>query len=157
MPAAAPPPFDDSRRLTGPNLYFAGTGAVLETGIGAPVPPELIEAWKQRIARARAALGWPDGEVTVRTHATGASLAFTAPGDALYAATEVNEWAWLSALAAAGRDAGVPALQPGHAPVDDDDAALRLLRAVAGAERLPRVDALRSAARERGLPFLLDD
>lgn len=157
MTASAPPPLDDSRRLTGPNLYFAGTGAVLETGIGAPVPPGLIEAWKRRVALARAALHWPEGRFVVREHATGASLAFTAPGDVLYAATEVNEWAWLSALAAAGRDTGEPALQPGHAPVDDDDAALRLLRAVAGAERLPRVDALRSAARERGLPFLLDD
>ena len=52
-----PPPFDDSRRLTGPSLYFAGTGAVLETGVGAPVAPALLDAWRHNIARARAALG----------------------------------------------------------------------------------------------------
>ena len=89
---------------------------MLETGIGAPVPPELLEAWKTRIGQGRAALGWPAGPLVLRTHATGASLAFAAPPDLLYTATELNEWAWLSALADAGRDTGEPALQPGHAP-----------------------------------------
>ena len=84
MSESVPLPFDDLRRLTGPNLYFAGPGAVLETLVGAPVPSALIEDWKRRIARARAALGWPDGPVTVREHASGASLAFAAPGDMLY-------------------------------------------------------------------------
>ena len=74
MSESVPLPFDDLRRLTGPNLYFAGPGAVLETRVGAPVPTALIEDWKRRIARARAALGWPDGPVTVREHASGASL-----------------------------------------------------------------------------------
>lgn len=151
------PPFDDSRRLTGPNLYFAGTGAVLETGVGAPVPPVLLEAWRRHVTQARAALGWPEGPLVVCEHATGASLAFTAPGDMLYAATEVNEWAWLSALADAGRPTGEPALQPGHAPVGDDAVALRILAAVAAAEHLPGLDALREAARVHGLPLLLDD
>ena len=155
--STAAPPFDDSRRLTGPNLYFAGTGAVLETGIGAPVADALLEAWTRRIARARDALGWPDGPVLVRPHATGASLAFTAPADVLYAATEVNEWAWLDTLAEAGIDTGEAALQPGHAPVGDEDAALRLLRAVAAAEHLPRLASLREAAALHALPLLLDD
>ncbi|MGY1458708.1 Mur ligase family protein [Luteimonas sp. A534] len=151
------PPFDDSRRLTGPNLYFAAPGAVLETGVGAPVAPALITAWRQRIGRARNALGWPDGTIVIREHASGASLAFTAPADLLYTATEVNEWAWLSALAEAGLDTGEAVLQPGHAPIGDDDAALRLLRAAAAGEGLPRLPALRHAAKDRNLPFLLDD
>src|SRR5690606_4174435 len=157
MTTTSPPPFDDLRRLTGPNLYFAGPGAVLETGIGAPVPAALIDAWTRRIAQARAALGWPDGPVVVRRHATGASLAFAAPGDVLYAATEVNEWAWLSTLAAAGMDTGEPALQPAHAPINDDDAAFRILRAAAAAEHLPRLRALRESALAHKLPLLLDD
>ncbi|MGY0650908.1 Mur ligase family protein [Luteimonas sp. A537] len=157
MTAPAPLPFDDSRRLTGPNLYFADAGAVLETGVGAPVPRVLVDGWRQRIARARASLGWPDGPVRVREHATGASLAFAAPADRLYAATEVNEWAWLSVLAEAGIDTGDAALQPAHAPIDDDDAALRILRAAADAEHLPRLQALRESALGHGLPLLLDD
>ena len=56
MAESTPPPFDDLRRLTGPNLYFAEPGAVLETMVGAPVAPALIDAWKRRIVRARAAL-----------------------------------------------------------------------------------------------------
>src|SRR5690606_23726261 len=138
MTAPASLPFDDSRRLTGPNLYFANAGVVLETGVGAPVPRALIDGWRQRIERARAVLHWPDGPVVVRDHATGASLAFAAPADRLYTATEVNEWAWLSTLAAAGMDTGEPALQPAHAPINDDDAAFRVLRAAAAAEHLPR-------------------
>ena len=152
MSESVPLPFDDLRRLTGPNLYFAGPGAVLETRVGAPVPTALIEDWKRRIARARAALGWPDGPVTVREHASGASLAFAAPGDMLYTAADVNEWAWLSALAAAGRGIGEPALQPGHPSFVDEDADLRLLRVVAAAEGLPRLPALQEAARAHGLP-----
>ena len=157
MSESVPLPFDDLRRLTGPNLYFAEPGAVLETMVGAPVAPALIDAWKRRIARARTALGWPDGPVTVREHASGASLAFAAPADGLYTAADVNEWAWLSALVEAGMDSGEPALQPGHPSLIDDDAALRLLRTVASAERLPRLPALRQAARAHRLPLLLDD
>ena len=157
MAESTPPPFDDLRRLTGPNLYFAEPGAVLETMVGAPVAPALIDAWKRRIARARTALGWPDGPVTVREHASGASLAFAAPADGLYTAADVNEWAWLSALVEAGMDSREPALQPGHPSPIDDDAALRLLGAVAAAEHLPRLPALRQAARAHGLPLLLDD
>ena len=155
--ATPEPPFDDSRRLTGPSVYFAQPGAALETGIGAPVPQPLLQGWRQRIERARAALDWPGGPVVVREHASGASLAFTAPADRLYTATEVNEWAWLSTLAEAGIDAGEPMHQPGHAPVGDEAAVLRLLRAAAKAEAPPRLPALRDAARERGLPLLLDD
>ena len=157
MTAHASPPFDDSRRLTGPNLYFAATGAVLETGIGAPVPHALIDSWRQRIKHVRAALEWPDGPIVVREHATGASLAFSAPGDALYTATEVNEWAWLSTLSEAGMDAGEPLLQPGHAPANDDGSALRILRFAAASEHLPRLRALRESALAHELPLLLDD
>ncbi|MGY0632829.1 Mur ligase family protein [Luteimonas sp. A478] len=157
MSPDALPPFDDSRRLTGPNLYFSQAGAVLETGVGAPVPETLLEGWKQRIQRARAALHWPDGPIVIRKHASGASLAFSAPSDQLYTATEINEWAWLATLAEAGISAGEPMHQPGHAPVADEAQAMRLLRAAAVAESLPRLTALRGAAQARGLPLLLDD
>ncbi len=155
--ATPEPPLDDSRRLTGPSVYFAEPGAALETGIGAPVPQALLEGWKQRIERARAALGWPGGPVVVRGHLSGASLAFAAPGDQLYTATEINEWAWLATLAEAGMPTGAPMSRPGHAPPGDEGAALRVHRLAAAAEALPRLPALREAAQARGLPLLLDD
>ena len=94
-------PFEDSRRLTGANLFFASTGAVLEVVVAGVVDDSLLTDWRARVARARARLGW-----TVRLDATvarlhppgGASLALTAPCDQLFVATEINEWALCSAL-----------------------------------------------------------
>ena len=95
-PAAEP--FEDSRRLTGCNFHFAGTGAVLEAAPGVPFDDATLARWRDNVAAARAALGWPEGEVAVRRHRSGVSLAFAAPPDQLYAATEVNEWAWWNAV-----------------------------------------------------------
>ncbi|MEO6103025.1 MAG: DUF559 domain-containing protein [Pseudoxanthomonas sp.] len=94
-----PEPFDDSRRLTGSNLYFDGTGAALETARGLEFDEATLEAWTRNIESARVALGWPAEKIVLRHHRTGVSLAFVAPADQLYAATEVNEWAWWSAVA----------------------------------------------------------
>src|SRR5690606_31962373 len=77
MPQAADAvnaPFEDSRRLTGANLYFDLPGAVLETAPGLGFDAATLQRWRGHVARARAALGWPDGPVVVREHATGASL-----------------------------------------------------------------------------------
>jgi hypothetical protein len=108
--ALPPLPFESSRRLTGPNLHFAGTGAALETQGAHADDAAAIAGWRVRVERMRTALGWPAQTVCVRRHAGGAALAFEAPIDQLYTATEVNEWAWLSEL-------GVNALHaPGHPP-----------------------------------------
>ena len=94
-----PEPYEDSRRLTGSNLYFPGTGAALETLRGLEFDDAALEQWKQNVDAARRALGWQEDTLVLRPHRTGVSLAFTAPPDQLYTATEVNEWAWWSALA----------------------------------------------------------
>src|SRR5690606_4126328 len=95
-PAAEP--YEDSRRLTGCNVYFAGTGAALEATPGLAVDDAALARWCDNVATARRALGWADGETIARRHRSGVSLAFAAPLDCLYAATEVNEWAWWAAL-----------------------------------------------------------
>lgn len=144
-------PFAGSRRLTGPSLYFAGTGAVLETEGAQAEDVDAIAGWRQRVDRLRAALGWPLEATVVRRHPGGAALAFQAPIDQLFAATELNEWAWLSAL-------GVQVLHaPGHPPAWDEDAALRCLQALCAEEARPGLRALSTAARARGLPVLADD
>lgn len=147
--------FDDSRRLTGINLYFPATGAALET-VGIAVDASLVLRWQANLAVARQALGWPAEAVVARLHAAGASLAMAAPPDQLYAATEVNEWALEAALGerlppAARRYA------PGHAAAWDPDQALPTLRAAAAAEACPHLAALLRQAAARGLPALLDD
>jgi UDP-N-acetylmuramyl tripeptide synthase/very-short-patch-repair endonuclease len=93
-----PEPFEDSRRLTGSNLYFPGTGAALETLRGLVFDDAALEQWKQNVHAARRALGWREDTLVLRPHRTGVSLAFTAPPDQLYTATDINEWAWWAAL-----------------------------------------------------------
>ena len=84
----------------GGNLFFAGTGAVLET-VGIEIDDALLSGWRARVERARRHLGWdritPGSPVApaivARRHATGVSLALQAPVDQLFTATELNEWA----------------------------------------------------------------
>jgi len=90
-------PFDDSRRLTGGNLFFASTGAVLDVA-GVAIDDALIAAWRARVGRAATRMNWPDRRAVSRRHAGGASLAIAAPYDQLMLATEVNEWALCATL-----------------------------------------------------------
>ncbi len=142
---------------------------MLET-VGAVPDDALIDAWKQRVVHVRALLGWPEGPIVARLHASGASLAFSAPVDQLFCATEVNEWAWLASLGERrmretvddlpGSDGGdqVALLHaPGHPAAWDEDSALRTLHAFARAERNPRLAELVAAAQARRLTVLVDD
>jgi cyanophycin synthetase len=132
-----------------------------------------------RAERARARLGWeppggPAGNlpgVVARVHARGASLALAAPVDALFVATEVNEWALCAALlaqdpqrwgtletalaAAALEDAADPAAV--IPPVLEESAAFERFGLLAGREARPDVRALLAAVAAHGLPYVLDD
>jgi UDP-N-acetylmuramyl tripeptide synthase len=173
-------PFEASRRLTGANLFFAGLGAQLETS-GVPVSDALLAAWRSRAVRARTHLGWDDeagdtaaaarSSVAARVHAGGASLALAAPADALFTATEVNEWALCAALCAldgarwGGLEAQLVAAALEDAadaatfipPVLDERAALARFERLAEREARAPLRALLTAAAVRGLPYVLDD
>ena len=150
-----PEPFEDSRRLTGSNLYFDGTGAALETLRGLVFDDAALEQWQRNVQLARTALGWQDDTIVLRRHRIGVSLAFTAPADQLYTATEVNEWAWWSAFGL--RIDESPFHAPGHAAAWDEASALHTLRGSAKAEARPALIALMQATNARQLPFLADD
>lgn len=109
-----------------------------------PERERAIARWRAAARRMLDAVGWKAEGLAVRTYAGGASLALSAPPDALYAATDVNEWAWQEAAAPPGE--GRPAFE----------AEADRLRVSIGAERNPRLLALRSAARARGFTFLSD-
>ncbi|HET9472530.1 MAG TPA: Mur ligase family protein [Steroidobacteraceae bacterium] len=108
-------PFEDSRRLTGSNLFFDSPGAVLET---VTVDDAVLAGWRNRIARARSWLHWPERaakssrlramerarSIAIRRHASGTALALAAPVDQLFTATEINEWAFCAALIEADPD-----------------------------------------------------
>ncbi|HEV2607260.1 MAG TPA: Mur ligase family protein [Xanthomonadaceae bacterium] len=156
-PEPSPTLFSDSRRLLGANPYFGGTGAALEAA-GIAVDATLLDAWRARIAAARAVLGWPDASVFAHAHVSGATLAFAAPLDQLFAATDVNEWAWLASAAAAGVDSGYARFHaPGYAAAWDEALAMATLRALALSEANPRLIVLERAAQAHRVALLIDD
>ncbi len=140
------PALVDSRRLTGPNLISDSPGAVIDVTLAGVPAGRVIDAWREKARLVLGAVGWPDASTSAREFPGGASLVIDAPIDALYAATEVNEWAWAAAEADL---AGTPA--------PDLDIEAERLRGVIAAERDPRLIALRDAALERGVCFLSDD
>jgi len=145
------PPFEDSRRLTGSNVYFAGCGAALETMGPQARDPVALAAWWLRAEAARDALGWTKTEPVVRVHRSGTSLAFVAPADQLYTATEINEWAWCASVGYTGLHA------PGHPAGHDTVLALHTLQRFAAAERRPDAILLLECAQRHGTPALIDD
>jgi len=163
-------PFEDSRRLTGANLFFASTGAVLEV-VADVVDDSLLDDWRSRVARARGRLGWAHSAKVARVHRPGASLAFAAPGDQLFVATEVNEWALCSALwmrdpnrwsflEEALHQAALEDADDRHSvipPVLEESAAFARFERLAAAEKRPHLQPLIAAATARDLPYVLDD
>lgn len=150
--------------MTGANLYFDGPGAALEAlvkpALGSLAPDAaVLQRWRANVHRARAALDWPDGAIVVREHASGASLAFAAPIDQLYTATEVNEWALYAALGLRAADTPLDEEESPrpHVAHFDDDEALRQLRELACAEAKPALVALLAAAHAHGVPAHPDD
>jgi cyanophycin synthetase len=94
-----------------------------------------------------AALGWgPEREYRSLILLGGVSLGFTAPIDALYAASEVNEWAWAACDA-----------ELNGAEEPDFDAAVARLSDAAAEEANPRLIEFESLALENGVTLLWDD
>ncbi|MGH8108591.1 MAG: Mur ligase family protein [Arenimonas sp.] len=144
--------FEDSRRLTGPNLYLPGCGVALEV-LGGKVPPDtILGEWKRHVVQAFSYLQWQFPEIAIRKHKTGASLAFSAPADQLYSATEVNEWAWLMAA-----DCEQEFHSPGAPSLTDEISAFCTLKRMAKGESNAVLISLVKAADARNLPTYFDD
>lgn len=154
------PCFAESRRLTGHNRFFAGTGAVLETLGPTAQDADAHARWREAVTALRKALGWADAPAIVRRHAGGTLLVIAAPPDALFTATEVNEWAWEQASGifdAVANQASGPAFDQLHPLGNDPAAVVAAFAAREGLERDPALAALRRGAREHNIPILVDD
>ncbi len=154
-------PFEDSRRLTGPNLWFGSCGASLEALLPGAHREQARLRWMSLVRALCQRLGWVDGPLCARVHAKGATLAFAAPEDQLFTATELNEWAWQQALEETqAQPAAAPwprLYAPGHPVVGDERSAAATLLALAVAEARPELMALLQEARLRHLPAYLDE
>ncbi len=137
----------DSRRLTGPNILWHRPCAIIDVAVeDLESIGTLLYYWTDHARRMLDAVGWEDEQLTHRRFASGVSLALSAPIDVLYAATEVNEYAFEAAVAMMAEEA-VP---------DFEEAAARLRRVIEE-EQNPSVLAMQVAARERRVCFLWDD
>ncbi len=141
--------FHDSRRLTGPNVYFNHCGAVLEA-LGADCHEQNLANWQQNCEYAFQSLSWETPRWYQQIHQAGATLGFTAPIDQLLTATEINEWAWLSAIDAQEFFA------PGHLSVDKF-IAMQTLQRMAKAEAEPHLLSFIEQANKNTWPVLLDE
>jgi len=136
----------DSRRLTGPNLFWDLPGAILDISIE-DIPVDLVvAAWSEEVTRLMDDMGWCAENICSRIYEGGASLVINAPIDVLYAACELNEVALNRAVA----------WLSGEPLPNLNDEMTRISRQAAN-ERNPRLLALQAAAAQHRVPLLWDD
>jgi cyanophycin synthetase len=139
--------FLDARRLTGPSLIFDGPGSILDVSCSAEEADRLIPVWQSNVERMITELGWDDAHFAARKLLGGVSMAFSAPIDALYAASAVNEWAWAASAHKLGEDIDLP----------DFDETAKDLRTAIAEEANPRLMQLIDDAAIHGKTLLWDD
>ncbi len=137
----------DSRRLTGPGLVWDRPAAVLDVRLSSDEADTLIRAWQDKVREIMGLLGLENESIKVRRFSDGASVAISSPVDALYATTEINDWAWAAITGKTADD---------ETPETMEQAVTRLAEALAD-ERNPQLIALAAEAEKRGLPWLSDD
>jgi cyanophycin synthetase len=136
---------EDSRRLTGANLFWDLPAAIIEVTIEGPQEP-VMRAWENAVVELLDAVGYPDEKTCYRVFDGGASLLISAPIDVMYSMCELNEVAWVSAAHECGE---------GQAP--DPDEEIPRLNRLFDEERNPALLALQRAAADHDVPFLWDD
>ncbi len=139
--------FLDARRLTGPNILWDKSGAILDIACTPKEADSLIPYCEELIRRMLVAVGWGDESICHIRLSGGISIAFSAPIDALYAASAINEWVWACCEVEFGTG--------GEAP--DFEVQAAEIREAIHEEQNPALLALQAAAIDKGVPFLWDD
>ena len=135
----------DSRRLTGPNLLWNKCGAIIDVEFESS-NKQVVDLWVEFVRTLLDKLSWTREEIIVRSYPAGASLAISAPIDVLYAATEINEWCW---------DSAVEFLDVQEKP--DFEQAVKKFNTLIEEESNADVLELERYAGESIIPFLRDD
>lgn len=139
--------FLDARRLTGPSLIFDGPGAILDVSCSSAEAGRLVPVWRRNVEHILAELGWEAQTFASRIFLGGVSMVFSAPIDALYAASEINEWAWAASANELGESVELP----------DFAVTVAAIRAAAAEEANPELMRFIDAARKHGKTTLWDD
>ncbi len=136
----------DVRRLTGASLLLDRPGAAGEAQLPAGQEGLVVAIWRRQIRRLLDGVGWSGEVIAVRPYPGGASLALSAPTDALYAATDLLEAAWQATADLLAGEAGPPL-----------DGAIETLHKTIAGERDPALIALTDAAEQHGVTLLHGD
>ncbi len=86
-------------RLMGSNIYFTGTGAVLDitlSGTDLKDMRKLLKLWDTELERIMQALNWSGYKTGIRTYSKGFKYAISAPEDLLFCAIYVLRQTWES-------------------------------------------------------------
>ncbi len=136
----------DARRLTGPNFLWDKAGSVLDVSCTPDEADLLIPFCESKIHLMLDAVGWGQESVCHTRLLGGVSIAFSAPIDALYAASEINEWVWACCDA-----------EWNGAETPDLDETIAAIKEAIAEEVNPPLLALEQAAAGHGVSFLWDD
>ncbi len=146
---------NDSRRLTGPNLYWDRPSAIIDVDVAQESGREehtsadvetLLGRWSVAATNLLGAVGHGGQRLNRRVFEGGLSLLISAPIDALYSMCELNEVAFALSLFEVD----------GGQAVDLDGEIQRLL-SLFEEEAYPPVVAMQEAAARHRVPFLWDD
>ncbi len=138
--------FLDARRLTGPNVLWARPGSILDIACTVEEADALIPFCKERLRSMLDAVGWRGEDVRCIRLSGGMSIAFSAPIDALYAASAINEWVWQCCNA-----------EFNNADAPEFETSVEAIRESIKEELNPALLRLEDAARDHGVSFLWDD
>jgi cyanophycin synthetase len=154
---------EDSRRLTGANLYSRLPGAVLDLKLRDTAESidnsvynleSVHKVWQRHLLALLDALCWENQSIFHRFYDNGVSLGFTAPIDCLYSAAELNEFALT--LTAEELELGlISGIEVETISLFDD--VVSHLRKLIKEEENPTLLAIQLAAKSHDVVFLYDD
>ena len=139
---------DDSRRLTGKNLFMDQSGAILDAFVSGIDKQIVIDTWLKHLAPLLEGVDWAESKCVYRIFEDGVSVGFAAPIDALYAATDINEAAWkMTSNSILGNED----------KTTDISELINSLNASIKEERNPKLLELIDSAEDTNIAYLVDD
>ena len=139
---------DDSRRLTGKNLFMDQSGAILDAFVSGIEKQTVVDTWLEHLAPLLKGVDWSESKCIYRIFEDGISVGFSAPIDALYAATDINEAAWKMTT---------NTLLGNEDIISDTTKLIDTLNDSIKTEQNPRLLELISSAEKNDIAYLVDD